>query len=436
MSTKPRTPESLICDKCQHTFKFKSALETHKKRKTPCVKQPSTMTSNTHTASTTPDMNTFTNTIQIQITNQQPAQPTNIDLLAKCLQNNTLAQLAKKLSVCPGTITRWQLLKNVPQAYTFDLYKILGRTIVYSNFTSAEKDQFFTPPALAKECWDIFREKLPLLNLAEYKFIEPSAGDGSFLRVLPPGTIGLDIEPRAPGIIQQDYMTWSPAPSPVGQPAQKYIVFGNPPFGLRGHMALNFIMHSLPFADYVCFILPQLFESDGKGSPRKRVTGYNLIYSKPLSAIFYSPEKLDVKVNGVFQIWSKHTSNNEYKLPETKSELLKIYSLSDGGTVATTRNKEMFGKCHIYLPSTCFGKENMRVYDSFESLPWRKGYGVVFADFVKEQKIIQSRAINWSDVAFLSTNSAYNLRTSLIMQQFIEGQPPVRVVESEQVQTQ
>jgi hypothetical protein len=344
--------------------------------------------------------------------------------------------LAKKLSVCPGTITRWQLLKNVPQAYTFDLYKILGRTIVYSNFTSAEKDQFFTPPALAKECWDIFREKLPLLNLAEYKFIEPSAGDGSFLRVLPPGTIGLDIEPRAPGIIQQDYMTWSPAPSPVGQPAQKYIVFGNPPFGLRGHMALNFIMHSLPFADYVCFILPQLFESDGKGSPRKRVTGYNLIYSKPLSAIFYSPEKLDVKVNGVFQIWSKHTSNNEYKLPETKSELLKIYSLSDGGTVATTRNKEMFGKCHIYLPSTCFGKENMRVYDSFESLPWRKGYGVVFADFVKEQKIIQSRAINWSDVAFLSTNSAYNLRTSLIMQQFIEGQPPVRVVESEQVQTQ
>ena len=41
----------------------------------------------------------------------------------------------------------------------------------------------------------------------------------------------------------------------------------------------KFINHSFEFANYVCFILPQLFESDGKGVPRKRVKGYNLIHS-------------------------------------------------------------------------------------------------------------------------------------------------------------
>ena len=36
----------------------------------------------------------------------------------------------------------------------------------------------------------------------------------------------------------------------------KYVVIGNPPFGLRGQLALKFINHSYDFADYVCFILP------------------------------------------------------------------------------------------------------------------------------------------------------------------------------------
>jgi len=36
------------------------------------------------------------------------------------------------------------------------------------------------------------------------------------------------------------------------------------------------------FADYVVFILPQIFESDGKGVPRKRVEGYNLTYSEKI----------------------------------------------------------------------------------------------------------------------------------------------------------
>ena len=95
-------------------------------------------------------------------------------------------------------------------------------------------------------------------------------------------------------------------------------------------------------------------------------------------------------------------------------EDIKIYSLSDGGTVASTRNKKMLDKCDVYLPSTCFGKENMRIYNSFIELPGQKGYGIVF---LKNRDLMMEKcgSIDWAEVAFLSTNSAYNLRTSLIL---------------------
>ena len=340
------------------------------------------------------------------------ANDTNLSLLEECLKKVSIKEVADKLNLCVGTIRRWIELKDVPIQYTFDLYKILSKEIDYSKYTSSLKDQFFTPKDLAKKCWETFKREVKI-NTQEYTFIEPSAGDGSFLHILPKGSIGLDIEPRSTGIQKQDYLIWKPTNT-----SKKYIVFGNPPFGLRGHLALNFINHSYSFADYVCFILPQLFESDGKGSPRKRVKGYNLIYSEGLSAMFYSPDNQEVKVNGVFQIWSKNTSNPKYTIKANSEENMKVYSLSDGGTIASTRNKDMIGKCDIYLPSTCFGKENMKIYKKFEDLPGKKGYGVVFFT-EKADMINKAETIDWSSISFLSTNSAYNLRTSIIFAQFV-----------------
>lgn len=333
-----------------------------------------------------------------------------LELLDECLKIHSLKDVSTKLNLSIGTIRRWQELKDVPVQYTFDLHRILSNEIDYSRFSSSLKDQFFTPHNISVKCWNTFKD---MVDVSDYNFIEPSAGDGSFMKVLPPGSIGLDIEPRGPNIEKQDYLSWKPADL-----TKKYIVFGNPPFGLRGHLALNFINHSYEFADYVCFILPQLFESDGKGSPRKRVVGYNLIYSETLSAMFYSPEQQQIKVNGVFQVWSKNSSNPKYQLVKQSEDKMKVYSLSDGGTVSSTRNKKMIGKCDLYLPSTCFGKETMKLYDSFETLPGKKGYGVVFFQN-KEENIAKAKTIDWSSVAFLSTNSAYNLRTSLVFSQFV-----------------
>lgn len=64
--------------------------------------------------------------------------------------------------------------------------------------------------------------------------------------------------------------------------------------------------------------------------------------------------------------------------------------------------------------------------DDFERLPGRRGYGVVFRD---KSLLPAFRAVDWGGVAFLSTNSAYNLRRSqiLAMVEKIENTQPIKV---------
>ena len=71
----------------------------------------------------------------------------------------------------------------------------------------------------------------------------------------------------------------------------------------------------------------------------------------------------------------------------------------------------MIGKCDVYLPSTTFS--GMKAYDSFEDLPHRRGYGIVINRSKKEIKRLLEEN-DWTKTAFSSSNSAINLRTSLI----------------------
>lgn len=324
-----------------------------------------------------------------------------------------LKSLSKKLNLSVGTLSRWIELKNIPRNYEFDLLKISNIEIDYSKYSSKQKDQFFTPINTVKHCFHIFCNEIKKFDesINDFIFIEPSAGDGSFLKILPENTIAFDIEPKNPKILKQDFLEWKP------NEQKKYVVFGNPPFGLRGHIALQFINHSYEFAEYVCFILPQLFESDGKGSPRKRVQGYNLIYSQKILSNFYEPTKKEIKINTIFQIWSKYHKNNHFIIHNQTNNNIKIYSMSDGGTISSTRNKNMIGKCDLYLPSTCFGQSNMKCYKSFDELPNNRGYGIVFLNN-KQKNIDKMFQIQWDKIAFLSTNSALNLRSSQIYSLF------------------
>jgi hypothetical protein len=332
------------------------------------------------------------------------------------LRNDAITEIANELNVARGTVTRWIELKNVPEQYSFELMKIAGETIDYSKFTPKQKDQFFTSEKDVNHCFNVFKNYMSSVGetIKDYWFIEPSAGDGAFLNVLPSNkTIALDIEPNHKNIIQTDYFDWMPTKGD-----RKYIVFGNPPFGLRGHLALKFIEHSYEFADYVCFILPQLFESDGKGSPRKRISNYNLVHSEKLNTFFHDPSGKEMKINVVFQIWSKYNNNPRYDIKQYDNSVCNVYSLSNGDSPSQQRNTDKIGKCDFYLPSTCFGADNMKSYDSFEELPGLKGYGIVL-NKNRDKLLPAIKQTKWSDVAFLSTNSALNLRTSNIKERII-----------------
>ena len=338
-----------------------------------------------------------------------------LEVLNTILFTKSCKEISNILNISPGTVKRWVELGNVPDGYRFELMKIAGISIDYSKFSAKEKDQFFTPASTAERCFSRVKEVMEAWgdSWEGYTYIEPSAGNGRFMDVLPPHSrICMDIDPKVPTIFTQDYLEWNP-PDEGG----KYVVVGNPPFGLRGQLALKFINHSNKFADYVCFILPQLFESDGKGVPRKRVEGLNLIHSEKLTTDFEDPGGSKIKVECIFQVWSKHHHNPEYDIQIVDNTVMDIYSLSDGGTPSTTRNKKMFHSCDVYVPSTCFGKAVMTSYTDFEDLPGRKGYGIVFNQN-RDSNITKFRELDWSSIAFLSTNSAYNLRTSQIASVF------------------
>jgi len=278
------------------------------------------------------------------------------------------------------------------------------------------KDQFYTKPEVAENCYKTFDKvaKGIGVNLDNYTFIEPSAGCGCFYQLLPKARrIGIDLDPKRlsgidnSGIIKSDYLEWYP------KKKKKYVIIGNPPFGTRGKLALDFINKSYPYADMVAFILPQLFNSDGKGVAGKRVVGYKLAYNEhlPRNSFIY-PDGVEIDINTVFQVWTKINKDKvKTKRLKTCDDYIKVYSLSDGGLPSNTRNKKMIDNCDVYLPSTTFS--GMKAYSSFYDLPHQRGYGVVIKKNKREIKNVLKKT-NWEKVAFFSTNSALNLRTSLI----------------------
>ena len=298
--------------------------------------------------------------------------------------------------------------------YHGDFMRMLGQdgNAAPSGNETRDKDQFYTKPKVAKYCYRKFQSIAGKLNidLSGYQMIEPAAGCGHFYTLLPPRRrIGIDLAPRGENLIQADYLRWTPE-----NRSDNFIVIGNPPFGLRGHLALQFINHSADFADLVAFILPQLFDSDGKGVPAKRVhPRYRLAHTERLDAnSFEKPDGSPVDVSTVFQVWAAINQDRiKVKPRKTCNTYIRVYSLSDGGTPASTRNKRMIGKCDLYLPSTCF--RGMKPYGSFAELPNKRGYGIVFLKARRKVRSILLRD-DWEKTAFRSTNGALNLRKSLI----------------------
>jgi hypothetical protein len=336
-----------------------------------------------------------------------------LELLNNIISKKGINFLSKEIEVNSGAIKRWISEGRVPSYYKIDLYKLNNLKIDYNKFSDREKDKFYTDSKTAKYCYDVFLSKLKEYSedISKFTFVEPSVGNGSFYKIIEYDKIGIDIQPEIDGTLKMDYFDWKPDID------KKYVLLGNPPFGLRGNMALRFINNS-QYAEYIGFILPKTFESDGKGSCKNRVRGFNLIHSEEISPNFYFSDGTGVMVNVIFQIWSRNNKINTERF-QSKS-YITLYSVSNGKNSAQIRNKKMIGNCDFYLPITCFGKNNMKIYLNFDELPKKMGIGVVLK---KDKERIKDLFYNtnWSDVAFKSTNGAYNLRFDLIYNHLIKN---------------
>ena len=270
----------------------------------------------------------------------------------------------------------------------------------YAINKSLPADSYFTSTETAKKCVDIVMDKI---DTKGFTFLEPSAGSGAFYDLLPEDRrIGIELFNRRKDFIKQDYLTWYPEDN-----SNKYIVIGNPPFGVRGAYALAFVNRSLLFAEYVAFILPMSFHSNGKGSNMKRVENGHLIFSQVLEKeSFYSPDNnKEIKVNTLFQIWKRGEGESIFPDYDT-SKHVDIFTVCSSPDRLCGLDK--IGTYDFYVSSTYFGNTLKTVYD-FDDVKYGSGYGIIIKDNKKDllQKI---KEVEWDTYSTMATNSCKHIR--------------------------
>lgn len=232
-------------------------------------------------------------------------------------------------------------------------------------------DRFFTRPGVARACHASFLETMEAdhADIGQYKFVEPAAGEGAFYDLLPDDRrIGIEIVPHRDEFVCQDFLGWKPVVN-----GHRYAVIGNPPFGYRAWLTLAFVHHAATFADYIGMILPMSFQSNGKGSPKFRVNGAELVASMNLPHdAFISPKGKIMQVNALWQVWRRGV-NNRPKLA-TCDEWVDLFTVDH-------RKERLCGHVRMheadwFLQRTFYGKPPTLVTE-FDQVKYGCGYGIV-----------------------------------------------------------
>ncbi len=270
-------------------------------------------------------------------------------------------------------------------------------------------DKYYTNIDIARKCYNnlLSIAKKYNFNINEYNFLEPSAGDGAFFNLLPNNKIGLDLEPEGKGIKKQDFFDWEP------NKKEKYITIGNPPFGLRGWLALAFINKAAKFSDLVGFILPMYFASDGKGSAKNRVKGLTLLHSEELPADIFHNGK-PIKINTVWQVWGKVKIRPKMDITD--------YSLADIYTVCTNPKRrcglDKLDEYDLFIPSTFY--KSIIISENFKDISYGAGYGIII-NKKKNQIRKYLKTVDWLKYSTRATNHCRHIGKKQIIDALIDG---------------
>ena len=263
-----------------------------------------------------------------------------------------------------------------------------------------ELDQFFTNTDAAQHYYGQALDYLHRQGLEEGDclFIEPAAGDGAFFRLMPPDSrLGLDLLPMGEGIIRQDFLAFTPPPT-----EKRIVLIGNPPFGYRSWLALLFLQKAAQFADYVCFILPMAFQSEGKGSPKKRVKGLRPVYTEVVPPqSFHLPDGREKRINALWQIWER--GDGPRPDPRRFSAYLELFTVD-------SRKERLCGQkkaeqADFFLQRTYY-RQPPHLVKEFSQVRYTCGYGLI----LKKEREQIIRILNTTDWDHFSNLAAHNCR--------------------------
>lgn len=188
-----------------------------------------------------------------------------------------------------------------------------------------ELDKFYTRKSVANKCYKQYKKIQQQAGL-DLTLLEPSAGDGIFLDIFQDNNesyLALDISPEDSRIKKQDFFKF--------KAKKKYCVIGNPPFGKRGLLALDFMNKAMELSPLVGFIVPKTF---CKYSIQKNINhNFMLVSEVDLKDCKYRTGEKTTTINTLFQVWldrrqvdeSKFVNNRIVSPPPTKHDDFELF---------------------------------------------------------------------------------------------------------------
>ena len=224
-------------------------------------------------------------------------------------------------------------------------------------------DKFYTKKQTAELCFNFLQSQFVIPKTAIY--LEPSAGAGAFIDLFS-NYVALDIAPEDERIQKQNYLEYKTN-------NKNFITVGNPPFGKRSKLAVDFFNKAATMSEIIAFIEPVSFM---KWSVQKQLDNnfalYNYLYLEPES---FTSNGKPYSVRTVFQIWVKKGSQYDNginlrltKQPPISHEDFKIWQYN-----ATTESVK-------YIEEDWKYATYRQGYHDYNQIFTRKNY-----DYIKEK---------------------------------------------------
>jgi len=234
------------------------------------------------------------------------------------------------------------------------------------NSNKLHLDKYYTSDETAQHCIDAARKVLKGERITEV--IEPSAGNGVFSKKIK-NCLAYDLEPEDVSVTKQDFFELDI------EYKQGRLFIGNPPFGARNTLAVQFFKKCIILGDYVAFILPI-----SQYNNVQQMYEFDLIYSEDLGEKQFT----DRNIHCCFNIYKRPLSRKLNDKKKSKMEGIKIIESRLG------KNRP-----EVYDYAICaWGSLGEQVSNDRH---FAKEFYFVIDDAIKAKTIAKIQEANWSN---------------------------------------